>query len=132
MAAAIRVAFSLSFLSPFARLEERDKRLNDAWFPELSNAKIHLPGLPARSSATSGSIKGHVKNKIHPRHLSEDFFLDSLPLLRRELLPISVTCHFPGVPVRLSLRAPRACGSFRCSGQPFLFRFQILFRPVTG
>ena len=55
----------------------------------------------------NGSMKGHVKNKIHPRQLSEDVFLDSLPLLRRELLPISLPAIYPGSQYD-SLSAPRA------------------------
>jgi hypothetical protein len=55
-----------------------------------------------------------VTEALHPRHLSEDFFLDSLPLLRRELLPISLLAIFQGSQYdSLSLSAPpRACGSF--------------------
>ena len=34
------------------------------------------------------SMKGHVKNKLQPRRLAKDSFMDSLPLLRREL-PLS-------------------------------------------
>ncbi|MBM3804866.1 MAG: class I SAM-dependent methyltransferase, partial [Acidimicrobiia bacterium] len=35
------------------------------------------------------SMKGHVKNKLQPRRLAKESFMDSLPLLRRELLPAS-------------------------------------------
>ena len=33
-------------------------------------------------------MKGHVKNKLQARRLAKDIFMDSLPLLRREL-PLS-------------------------------------------
>jgi hypothetical protein len=52
-------------------------------------------------------MKGLVKNKLQLRRLAKDSFMDSLPLLRREL-PLSPSCY-----TALSLRAPRArCGSF--------------------
>jgi len=63
------------------------------------------------------SMKGHVKHKLQPWRLAKDSFLDSLPLLRREL-PLS-----PNGSQFFCLRAPRArCGSF---GESRLLQLQI-------
>ena len=63
-------------------------------------------------------MKGHVKSKLQLWQLAKDSFMDSLPLLRREL-PLSPSCS-----QLLSLRAPRArCGSF---GESRYFSFRFL------
>jgi hypothetical protein len=49
-----------------------------------------------RTALHRSFYKRAYQEQIYPRHLSENFFLDSLPLLRQELLLISVTCHFRG------------------------------------
>ena len=66
-------------------------------------------------------MKGHVKNKLQLRQLSKDSFLDSLPLLRREL-PLSPSCR-----QLFCLCAPHGrCGSL---GEYRLLQLQI---PAAG
>jgi hypothetical protein len=66
-------------------------------------------------------MKGHVKHKLQPGRLAKDSFMDSLPLLRREL-PVS-----PGYRQLLSLRISRGrCGSL---GESWLLQLQI---PAAG
>ena len=63
-------------------------------------------------------MKGHVKNKLQPRRLAKDTFMDSLPLLRREL-PLS-----PSYP-SFSLSALRAAAVVPL-GSPGYFSFRFL------
>jgi hypothetical protein len=63
-------------------------------------------------------MKGHVKNKLQLRRLAKDSFMDSLPLLRRELPLVSQ------VPSSLSLRAAAVV----LFGSPENFRFS----PAAG
>jgi hypothetical protein len=53
-------------------------------------------------------MKGHVKSKLQLWQLAKDSFMDSLPLLRRELPPV------PKLPQLLFLRAPRGPLWFPC------------------
>jgi hypothetical protein len=63
-------------------------------------------------------MKGHVKDKLQLWQLAKDFFMDSLPLLRREL-PLS-----PAYRQLFSLRMSRGyCGSL---GEFALPQIQIL------
>jgi hypothetical protein len=67
----------------------------------LGNDTIYVPREKIEAHC---SMKGHVKNKLQAWRLAKDSFMDSLPLLRREL-PLSPSC-----PQLFSLRFSR-CGS---------------------
>jgi hypothetical protein len=73
---------------------------------------------PDNGAAAHCSMKGHVKNKLQPRRLAKDTFMDSLPLLRREL-PLS-----PSYP-SFSLSALRAAAVVPL-GSPGYFSFRFL------
>src|SRR5439155_1203753 len=54
----------------------------------------------SRTNSSSASVGGFFPGQLAPSPSG--------------VATISVTCHFPGVPVRLFLRAPRACGPTGC------------------
>src|SRR5437762_8403141 len=54
----------------------------------------------SRTNSSSASVGGFFPGQLAPSPSG--------------VATISVTCHFPGVPVRLSLRAPRGCGPTGC------------------
>jgi hypothetical protein len=77
-------------------------------------AKDESPRKNAQAGSTSagGSMKGRVKNKLQPRRLARDFFMDSLPLLRRELPYASFSLSALRAAAVVPLGSP-ACFSFR-------------------
>jgi hypothetical protein len=101
-----------------------------------SDAAIHLveqtmKKLNAVESCTEGCLaweefynampEGHVKDKLQLWQLAKDFFMDNLPLLRRELPPV------PRVP-SFSLSALRAAAVVPF-GESWLLQLQI---PAAG